>query len=69
MRKSKRQWEEEHKKCVSSPYYFYINYVKVIGADGELIAPDTRMTEEEFNKAYEGMSQEGLTLSKNRRRR
>jgi hypothetical protein len=54
MTSNKRYWEEEYKKCVSSPYYFYINYVKIIGPDGELIVPDTRMTEEEFNKAYNG---------------
>jgi len=54
MGKDIRFWEEEHKKCVASPYYFYINYVKIVGPDGELMSPYTRMSEEQFNKAYYG---------------
>lgn len=54
MTRDKRYWEEEYKKCVASPYYFYINYVKIIGPDGELRTPDTRMTEEEFKQTHNG---------------
>lgn len=69
MNKDERYWEEEHKKCVSSPYYFYINYVKIKEADGTIRKATTRMTEEEFNRAYSGMKEEDLILGKNRKRK
>ena len=53
MSKSKREWEEEYKKCISSPYYFYINYVEIETSEGKQKVT-TRMTEEEFNKTYHG---------------
>ena len=55
--KDKRKWEEELKKCISSPYYFYINYVKIVGPDGERRPATTILTEEEFNN---------LPISRNR---
>lgn len=55
--KDKRKWEEELKKCISSPYYFYINYVKIVGPDGEQRPATTILTEEEFNN---------LPISRNR---
>jgi hypothetical protein len=54
MSKDKRYWEKEHKKCVSSPYYFYTNYVEIKEADGTVRKATTKMTEEEFNKAFYG---------------
>lgn len=51
--KEKRQWEKEYKKCMSSPHYFYTNYVVIQGPEGK-VKPTTRMTEEEFNKAFYG---------------
>lgn len=48
-------WEKEHARCVSSPYYFYINYVKI---DGE--TPTTLLSEEEFNKVYNEIKNQPL---------
>ena len=53
MEKSKKEWEEEYKKCISSPYYFYITYVEIETSEGKQKAT-TRMPEEEFNKTYHG---------------
>lgn len=39
----KEYWENERKKCEESPYYYYITYWS---------NPDTRWTEEEFNKHF-----------------
>lgn len=50
---NKRNWEKELEKCIASPYYFYTNYVMIETEDG-LQRATTRMTEEEFNKAYYG---------------
>jgi hypothetical protein len=68
MAQDKRDWEEEYKKCVSSPYYFHINFVGIKEADGTIINATTKMTEEEFNRAYSGMKEEDLILGKKRRR-
>lgn len=43
-------WEEEYRKIIASPYYFYTRYLVMLP---ENISPTTRLTEEEFNKAYE----------------
>lgn len=43
--KEKDQWKKEHKKCLDSPYYFYINYFIVDGKPAT-----TNLSETEFNR-------------------
>lgn len=45
--KSIEFWEEEYKKIMDSPYYFYMNYCLM---DGQ--KPTTLLKEEEFNKIF-----------------
>lgn len=66
MYKDEKYWQEEYKKCISSAYYFYINYVMIETKNG-LQKTTTRMTEEEFNRAYSGMKEEDFILKKGRR--
>ncbi len=44
--------EEEHKKCIESPYYFYTKYFQIHGKPAT-----TPMSKEEFNKAIEAMEE------------
>jgi hypothetical protein len=55
-------WGEEYAKCIASPYYFYMTYVKIKGNP-----PTTRLNEEMFNKVFEG-DKEKLTIIKRRGR-
>ena len=45
-------WEEEHKKCVESPYYFATKYMTVKWAGKNPVPFVTTMTEEAFNEYH-----------------
>lgn len=56
--------KEEVQKCISSPYYFYINYIIVNDKKGT-----TRLNETEFNALWELLqNNQDLYLIKKRRR-
>lgn len=42
-------WEEEYRKCIASPYYFYTHHLVILP---ENIHPTTRLTEQEFNEVF-----------------
>lgn len=48
---------EEFRKCIESPYYFYKNYWKVFDKDGNEIKPKVEWTEEEFNTFFKRITQ------------
>jgi hypothetical protein len=44
---------EEYIKCINSPYYFAIKYIKIKGKlSDDLIPFRTSLSEEEFNKQF-----------------
>ena len=47
--------EEEYKKCVESPYYFAIKYLKLTYA-GKTVNFTTNLSEKEFNEQFKFLS-------------
>lgn len=47
-----KNWDEEKKKCIESPYYFYTTYCLVNGKPAT-----TRLTEKEFNEQFKHLGE------------